>query len=187
VVTVLYGCEKNSHPPEIDPPEIDPKEVNVLDFRQATSGDHQMIQRAIDYAVEKSIDLVWVPKGVYMIDAAGVNGEKGLRLRSGITLKLHEEAVLKAMPNNVANYSILRVYDSANVKITGGSILGEKNEHTGTGGEWGMGIDIQSSNNIEISNVKVKECRGDGKYRGGSRISKNILVNNVLCVRNRRQ
>lgn len=184
----IYGCGKDSEPTSnVIPPGQTVKEVNILDFKNATNSDHEMIQRAIDYASEKQINTVWVPKGNYLIDAAGVNGAKGIKLRSGIVLKLDNDAVLKAIPNNAPNYSIIRVHDVEGVKITGGTILGEKKEHTGTGGEWGMGIDIQSSSNVEILNVQINDCWGDGIYIGGARISKNIIVDNVTCDGNRRQ
>lgn len=186
----LYGCKRwmveNINKDVVDSTTVI-TEVNVLDFEATASSDHEMIQLAIDYAFDNEINTVFVPAGIYQIDAAGVNGSKGILLKDRITLKLHDDAVLKAIPNNAGSYSILRGLGLVDAKIIGGTILGERNEHIGTTGEWGMGIDIRDAQNIEIKNVLIKNCWGDGIYIGGTVPSQNILFENVTCDSNRRQ
>lgn len=162
-------------------------EVNVLDFDTIASSDHDMIQLAIDYAFDNGIHTVFVPAGTYQIDAAGVNGSKGISLKDSIILKLHDDAVLKAIPNSAGTYSVIRAWGVVDAKITGGAIIGDRNEHTGTTGEWGMGIDIRDAENIEVKDVLIKYCWGDGIYVGGTIPSRDILIENVTCDSNRRQ
>lgn len=164
-------------------------EVNVLIFRSSSSSDHEMIQKAIDYAVKKRIPVVYIPAGEYNVEASvgNSNTEKGISLRDNIHLKLDDKAILKAIPNSSSNYSIISIKNISNAKITGGKIRGERNEHTGNEGEWGMGINILDSRSIEIENIFVEDCWGDGIYVGGANPSSEILIDNVRCENNRRQ
>lgn len=163
-------------------------EVNVLAFRLSSKTDHEMIQKAIDYASANRLKKVFIPDGNYQIDAAGaITSQRGVSLRDNIHLRLSSKAVLMAIPNKSANYSILRINNVSNVKISGGIIKGERGEHLGKSGEWGMGIDINTSNNIEVENVLIEDCWGDGIYIGGTMPSKGILIDSVKCTNNRRQ
>ncbi len=68
--------------------------------------------------------------------------------------------------------------------------MGERNEHLGFSGEWGMGISIKGSQNISINNVNVSDCWGDGIYIGNSNSSqtnRNITISNPVLDNNRRQ
>ncbi|WP_262248515.1 right-handed parallel beta-helix repeat-containing protein [Parapedobacter soli] len=187
---MLHGCEKwvEGGMTEVDPDTTATTEVNVLDFESAATTDHEMIQLAINYAYDNGIASVFVPAGMYEIDAAGVNGDRGIGLKDGITLRLDPAAVLKAIPNAANHYSIVRVWDVSRVKVTGGTILGERNEHTGTTGEYGMGIDIRNSDSVTVQDVLIKYCWGDGIYVSGETVGcRDVLIDNVTCDSNRRQ
>lgn len=126
---------------------------------------------------------VRIPTGTYLVDAS-----IGIKLKSNMDLELSNNTVLKAIPNNLANYSVLKLEDLINVKVTGGTILGERAEHTGTTGEWGHGINILGCTDVEIK-TNVKDCWGDGVYIGKSSLipqSKNIKID-VVADNNRRQ
>src|SRR5690606_939743 len=182
----LHGCDKRivERAKETVTNSIAISEVNVLDFEAAADSDHEMIQLAIDYAYNNGIAGVFVPAGVYEIDAAGVNGDQGIGLKDGITLRLDSAAVLKAIPNDAGTYKIVRIHNISHAKVTGGTILGERNEHTGTSGEWGMGIDIRDADSVAIEGVLIKYCWGDGIYLGGSTPCRDILIENTTCDSN---
>ena len=74
-----------------------------------------------------------------MIDAAG---KPRLSLKDDMTLRLADGATLKAIPNNQKKYSILTISGVSNVAVIGGTLEGERDQHKGNGGEWGMGIKI---------------------------------------------
>ena len=141
--------------------------------------DTKALQRAIDQASATG-GVVVVPDGVYLVDAV-----KGVRLKSGVVLKLSENAVIKAAPNGSANYSILRIENASNVAVIGGVLLGERYQHQGASGEWGMGISLAAATNIIIKNVVSKDNWGDGFYIGGN--SKNVQFCSVVADGNRRQ
>ncbi len=147
--------------------------------------DTAAIQAAIEVVASTGGTLL-VPDGTYMINAV-LNNNQGLQLRSNMTFRMSSGAVLKALPNGSAAYSILFLPRVSNVNIIGGTIEGERSAHTGTGGESGMGIFVASSQNVYIEGVTAKECWGDGFYIGGSAGSTNITLCNVVADHNRRQ
>lgn len=137
--------------------------VNVKDKGAVGDGradDTAAIQAAID-AVAGTRGTVLVPDGVYMVNAV----EKNLNLKSDMTLKLAGGAVLKAIPNDETHYAVLTISGVSNVWVTGGTLEGERNEHRGKSGEWGMGIRIEDgAKNITIAGLISKKMWGDGFY-----------------------
>ena len=80
--------------------------VNVKDKGAKGDGkndDTSAIQAAID-EVKGKTGTVLVPKGTYMIDAAG---KQRLELGDDMTLKLEDGAVLKVIPNDAEKYRLL--------------------------------------------------------------------------------
>jgi polygalacturonase len=164
--------------------EVEPCLVIVTNFGADGSDevdDTEAIQAAID-SIESGV--VCIPDGVYMIDA-----ETHVMLNSNITLQLSSGATLKAIPNSAENYAIIMAYEATNIGITGGSIVGERDEHTGDSGEWGMGIDIAGSTGVRIADVNVSECWGDGIYIGstdGQNYCEDVVIENFTVNHNRR-
>jgi parallel beta-helix repeat protein len=66
--------------------------------------------------------------------------------------------------------------------------MGDRTTHTGTSGEWGMGIYIgANSSNVTVQNVTINNCWGDGIYVYTTVSPSNIAINNILSDNNRRQ
>ena len=157
--------------------------VNVKDKGAKGDGktdDTAAIQAAIDQ-VAGSGGTVLVPDGIYLIDAAG---KPRLSLKDDMTLKLNDGATLKAIPNSEKKYSILTLSGVSNVAVIGGTLEGERDQHKGKGGEWGMGINIERAEHITIAGVTAKNMWGDGFYvRSGS----DVTFCRVTADSNRRQ
>ena len=66
-----------------------------------------------------------------------------------------------------------------------GSIEGDRDSHTGTEGEWGMGISVLRSKNVIIENLNIKDCWGDCIYIG--KRSENVVIRNCHLDNSRRQ
>lgn len=159
---------------------------------------------AINLAISFSKD-VYIPEGYYMINGLHtILGQwgGGIRLRNGSNVKIHPNATLKVIPNNSQRYSLFDAYKIKGAKVTGGTLLGERNEHTGTGGEWGHGFNIVQSEDIVIKDCIIKDFWGDGIYIGGRDgtspsepteseddvvPSKNVYIDNVTISNCRRQ
>ena len=91
--------------------------------------------------------------------------------------------VLMAKPTATVRNYIINMTDISNAKVIGGKIVGDRYQHLGTTGEWGMGIGIHTSSNIKIMGTHIVNCWGDGITIS----SYNCVLKNVVCDNNRRQ
>lgn len=120
------------------------------------SDDTNAIQTALD-----THSIVLFANKTYMIDAS-----VGIRPNNGNGLFLAANTVLKAIPNSLSEYNVIRINYKENVYIFGGTILGERQEHSGTSGESGHCINIRNSKHITIKNTKCFYGYGDGIFVG---------------------
>jgi parallel beta-helix repeat protein len=170
------------------PSPTSPLTVNIRSAIYGAKGDGvtddtAAIQRAVD-KVAGTGGTVLIPDGTYMVNAV-VQNNTGINLKSNMTLRLSSNAVLQAIPNASGTYAILAVRFASNVNIVGGTLLGERSSHTGTDGEWGMGLSISNSNRVAVQGVTAKECWGDGFYITDH--CTNVTLCNVTGDHNRRQ
>lgn len=163
-------------------------EVNVKDFGAKgddVADDTSSIQEAIDWMAVRGGGSISVPDGMYLIDAA-----TGIDVKNNIEMILSSKATIKAAPNSLGQYEIIRVHDVDGFSISGGRIDGNRAESTATGGEWGMGISVRGSKNITIRDIDVDNCWGDALYIGrtdSSDSTDGLLVSNFNADNNRRQ
>lgn len=141
--------------------------------------DTAAIQAAVDQ-VGGTGGTVLVPDGTYIINAI-----TSIKIKSDMTFRMSKGTVLKALPNGKTNYSIINITDASNVNVIDGTLIGERDEHTGTSGEWGMGITLRGATNAVVEGVMAKNCWGDGFYISGN--SKNVKFCSVIADNNRRQ
>lgn len=90
----------------------------------------------------------------------------GLSVKSNSILYFPDNSLLLMAPNDSIRYEVLRLHNTENVVLHNPKIKGDRDEHKGTEGEWGMGIDLRSANNIQILNPMISHCWGDGIYIG---------------------
>ncbi|MFS7399045.1 BppU family phage baseplate upper protein [Carnobacterium maltaromaticum] len=133
-------------------------------------------------------DTLYFFPGTFMIDATAA---KKLIWKSNINIEINPQATLKVISNNAGNYELFDLSSLSNIRIYGGGrLLGDRSNHTGTTGEWGMGIMMKKSTNIKIEDIQIDDFWGDGIYVGGDGYgnqSKNIIIRKVTCDNNRRQ
>lgn len=149
-------------------------ELNFYDLTLALP-ENYVKDGSVDYTnyIQKSLDLnrkVKFPAFPILIN------EYGLRVSSESDLFFPEGAQLKLLSNDKSEYEILRLHNVSNIIIINPNILGDRDLHFGSEGEWGMGISIRGSDNIRIYNPIISKCWGDGIYLGHY---KNKQVNNV--------
>lgn len=164
-------------------------------------------QKAINYVCAYGDSYLYIPKGTYMVK--GIDDKTtsettghlldsgGIKLLSGLTLIHDNETIIKCITNDRKQYNVYRLYNVDNVTIKGGTLQGDRETHTGTGGEWGYGIAISGCKNILLENIEIYNMWGDGVnlqylYKENSltqdkKIPTNIIINNILSHKNRRQ
>jgi len=127
-------------------------------------------------------------KDVVFPDFPVMVNTKGLVLKSNTSVYFKDNSLLIMSPNGQDSYAVLRLQSVSNVKLYNPKIQGDRKAHTGTTGQWGMGISIKGSNGIRIYNPVVNECWGDGIYIGSSKgvDNKDIEVYNARLDYNRR-
>lgn len=190
---------------------IPENKMNALQFGIVGDGVTDVteaLQNAIKFVCDKGDSYLYIPDGTYMID--GVDHSKppaggtylrdsgGIKLLNGLTLEHGNNTIMSIIPNNYQMYVGYRIYNSSNITIKGGSILGDRDKHIGEyKGEWGYLIAISGSKNITIDGTKVSKAWGDGiniQYLTSettlptyTRTPHNITIKNVISDMNRRQ
>jgi polygalacturonase len=164
--------------------------VNVVNFGASGNGvmdDTAAFQAAIN-ALPSTGGTVIVPNGTYMINAL-----TSINLRSHTRLSLASDAYIKAIPNNAQRYWIVRVFGLNNVEIMGGHIIGDRDNHQGTAGQWGYDILVQGSSNVYVHDINLTNSWGDGllvraiNYDNGSVTPSNgVTLNRITANNNRR-
>lgn len=156
------------------------------------------INEAIRYASEHNIEYIKLEKGEYLINGVSNNvfsnetdTEKGIVLKSNIALDLNESKIIQII-NDKVNYANITIKNVENVKISNGILCGDKDEHNYTNREstheWGFGVDVRGSKNVELSNLQIQKMTGDGIFITDSgNNSENIVVKDCKISNCRRQ
>jgi hypothetical protein len=164
--------------------------VNVRTAGALGNGQHDdtaAFQAAIN-SLPASGGTIVVPAGNYMINAL-----VSINMRSHTRLELAPLAQLIAIPNSSDRSYVIKAWRVSNVEIAGGTIVGERIRHVGDTGEWGMGIDVLGSSLVNLHDLKVADCWGDGVYVGAigsaghATVSSDVTINHVVSTDNRRQ
>ena len=157
--------------------------VSVISTSLFTNLDYENSLRDVLALANPEVENnVVIEDKVYTVSAKSFKA--ALNVCSNTTLIIN--GTIQLLPNEYKGCSILQVNGSENVVIKGsGSLIGDKNEHKGTEGEWGHGINILKSKDVTIEGLNVKSCWGDCIYVGNE--SSNIIIDNCNLNDGRRQ
>lgn len=125
---------------------------------------------------------------VMMPDFPVMVNDSGLTINNGQVLIFNSHSSLYLKPSALPAYEILRIHKVHNVTVYNPVIYGDKEQHLGNSGQWGMGIAIRASENVRIIGPKISKCWGDGLYVGqmAKQPSRNIYIINATIDNNRR-
>ncbi|MCL5127811.1 right-handed parallel beta-helix repeat-containing protein [Algibacter sp. L4_22] len=136
------------------------------------------LQLAIDWAVSEGYGQICLPEGHYLIGKYGNDiYQAGIVLDSNMAFLLDENAIIEMAPNNKWNYCAIAVRGKYNVVISGGTILGDRENHEYTARESdgaiahdeGHLICIEGeSESVTVENVTLGKANGDGILMVGS-------------------
>lgn len=199
----LYAKWEVAVIPQIKEPDtyLDLSKYNVIpnDGKNDAEGIERALRQASINAATGEVNTVYLPAGVYNITPqhAYENGDPGISVMSNTNLIMDNNAILLVEGTKFEDYCVISVQNKENVTIQGGQIWGERNSHTGSGGEGGHGIAVYGSTNVTISGVSVKENWGDGIYLGTKKVRQsdgsqkyigcnNVTISNCEIYENRR-
>lgn len=99
-----------------------------------------------------------------------IDGSKsGILLPSNTNLVMQVDTRLRVQPNGYEKYSLLGTFNATNVKIKGGVLVGERDQHnyedplSDNNKQWaGTLMRVQGSTNIVIDGVSFIDAMGDG-------------------------
>lgn len=121
--------------------------------------DTEAIQKAID-ALDETVRILHFPAGTYLVS-------EDINLKNAIVLRGDGEcSTIRRAGTDATNYNVLRGECVEDVVIENLHIRGEKYEHIGDAGEWGMGIGLYECYTITIKDCMLSGCWGDGVYVG---------------------
>jgi hypothetical protein len=132
-----------------------------------TTNDLDSIQKSLLFGVEKTV--IFTNKYAIEITSGSMYADiyaAGLDVPSNICLLGKGSSHIRLNTYTYNTYAILFINAKDNVIIDGMQIIGDRENHVGTSGEWGHGINIVHSTNITVRNCVVKDCWGDGMYVG---------------------
>lgn len=110
---------------------------------------------------------MYIPEGEYMIKAhTDSGGYGGVFVRNDSLIIFHPKAVFKAITNDKPAYAILNFQSVSNITVIEPTLIGDNDTHTGSTGEYGMGLYIRNSSNIHVARPRISKCWGDGVYIG---------------------
>src|SRR5574337_823382 len=150
VTIVNISCNKdNRAQPNLSPNTATEQEFSTSGVLQSSvSGaipndgidDTKAIQDAIDRAAANGGGTVSLSDGDY-----NINVDTSIYLRSNVTLSMSGNANLIAYPTSNERYAVIKAVNIHDARVLGGRIIGDRDNHTGTGGEHGYGINIKGS------------------------------------------
>lgn len=148
-----------------------------------------VLRRAIEAASNAGGGVVTVPPGSYWVAIDGKGA--ALEIPAGVTLDL-TGVELRLIENGERGYQVVLFTGQGQPSaIVGGTIVGDRERHLGTEGEWGMCISVRGASDVTIRGTKVFDCWGDGIYVGTALAnravpSQRITIEGVEAARNRR-
>jgi hypothetical protein len=171
---------------------IDPAQIVSLTASVRTSGYHvenslpagYVKDGSVDYTtqVQAAIDqfnsnLVFPPFPIQINDG-------GIVFHSNQKVLFEKGSELRLKASALQAYKMLYLLSLNNVTLINPVVKGDRDIHTGTGGEGGQGIDVKNCNNIVLIAPQITNCWGDGFYMSG--INSNITVADARITNNRR-
>lgn len=132
-----------------------------------TTNDLDSIQKSLLFGVEKTV--IFTNKYAIEITSRSMYSAiyaAGLDVPSNICLLGKGSSHIRLNTYIYDTYAILFINVKDNVIIDGMKIIGDREHHVGTVGEWGHAISIVHSTNITVRNCVFKDCWGDGMYVG---------------------
>jgi len=106
--------------------------------------------------------------------------DKGIFLKSNNEIYFQKNTKLILKASKLKKYGVINIHESENIILYNPTIIGDRKNHIGKGGEWGMGIFVLAGKNVKIVNPRISNCWGDGIYLGSFSSSKTNIDISIL-------
>jgi len=173
-----YSEEDSITTPKLPYEEIPQKEYTI-DLKQwdiPSDGTQPVkttdnLQAAIDWAVSEGYGIIKLPAGHYLVGKYGnAVYQAGIELKSNMAFLLDEDAILEMAPNDKWNSAVIQVKRKQNVFISGGTILGDRDNHIYTPRDNGSDAHDEGhlilieaeSEYVTVENMTLSKATGDG-------------------------
>ncbi|PST93205.1 hypothetical protein C9I86_05780 [Photobacterium sp. NCIMB 13483] len=124
-------------------------------------------QAAFDYAADHNKKLI-IDCVVWTLPINQYGRPVHIYCPPNVTVEWLAGCSINSLSTDLDHYEILTVAEE-NITLIRPFVIGDKETHIGTGGEWGYGVSIMSgANNVLIDNPICKDMWGDGIYIGYS-------------------
>ncbi|MBC7913372.1 MAG: right-handed parallel beta-helix repeat-containing protein [Pyrinomonadaceae bacterium] len=136
----------------------------------------------IQAAVTKNANIVFPGFPIMVSDA-------GIIVGSNKTITFLPGSEIRLKPTSKGTYTILNLSGVSNVTLYNPVVIGDRDKHSGTSGEYGVGLGIRGSSNVTVYSPKISNCWGDGIYIGksnGRPVCNNIVIKDAYLRKNRR-
>ena len=145
------------------------------------------IQSALNYT--RNMGVEYVNDGDYLIstipvDLFGNTYNIGLSIGSGV--RYIENGSVRIIPNSHENYYIFNFYGADGFHMKDPVAIGDRDDHLGTGGEWGHCFNLTGCSNGVLIDPVAKKAWGDGFYIGKEYlVSGSFNPDNIKLIRPR--
>ncbi len=171
---------------------LDLDEWDIPSDRSDAVKTTQNMQAAFDWASENGFGIVRIPAGHYLIGEYGNDiYYAGLSLHGNTAYLFDENATMEMVANDKWNYCLIEIWNKDNVVVSGGTLLGDKNEHvfaTRSDGatahdEGHLICPWYDTDNVTIHSMIMRNATGDGVLLVGGGDGR-PTVNNVHIINN---
>lgn len=158
-----FCCSQKRSKVSIDQSSVKTQKINIITtdfFKIETALPKGYVKNgSVDYTnyIQKAID---ANKNVIMPNFPLMTS--GIYAQSNSQIYFQKNSALILKPTADVRYRIIGLHAVENVKIYNPRLIGDRDQHLGSEGEWGFGIDIRGSRNIQIYNINISDCWGDG-------------------------
>lgn len=165
-------------------------------FSEESEDSTALFKNLMTLSTSNNLTHIYIEEKTFKISLFNTEGSvenyEGVRIPSNVYI--HNSATIKALPSDIEKTAIFLIHGNSNVTVDGGELIGDIETHIGDSGEWGYGISLVGASNITIKNITISKCWGDGiniqaigSTGEEATHCKNITIDNVKCLSNRRQ
>lgn len=116
----------------------------------------------------------------YIVNSPNILIDGDIEIVSNSTIEFNDGCKITRKATSLNSYNMLHAEGVNNVVIKNAHLVGDRDTHTGSGGEQCHGIAIQDSSNVLVENCIVEKTWGDGYYIGHTWTGTTGTLHNVV-------